>query len=144
MSKRLALSLLGTLLLTSCATPRPQEATEPRFNEENNADFVIRHYSDEVSRVFKPMQMEGPFLSTLAKQDILDLAKRQPSRELAVVILLRSNSSDAVKQDWMKMLTEVGYKRVVFLRAENSRLKVNGLPVLDFIRAKATDTDRQA
>jgi hypothetical protein len=30
----------------------------------------------------------------------------------------------------MKTLTEVGYKRIVFLRAENN-LKVNGLPILD-------------
>jgi hypothetical protein len=74
--------------------------------------------------------MEGPFLSTFDKGGVLGLAKQQSGRELAVVILLRFNSSNEVKQNWMKTLTEVGYKRIVFLRAENN-LKVNGLPILD-------------
>jgi hypothetical protein len=74
--------------------------------------------------------MEGPFLSTFDKGGVLDLATQQSGRELAVVILLQFNSSDYVKQDWMKMLKGAGYKRIVFLRAENN-LKINGLPVLD-------------
>ena len=101
-----------------------------RFNEENNADIVIRYYSDEVNRVLKPLQMEGPFLSTFDKGSVLDLAKQQSGRELAVVILLQFNASNEVKQNWTKMLAGAGYKRIVFLRAENN-LKINGLPVLD-------------
>jgi hypothetical protein len=131
MITRLGFLFLGTLVLTSCATPRQREAAEPRFKEENHADIVIRHYSDELNRVFKPLQAEGPFLSTFDKGTVRVLATQPSGRELAVVILLRSNSTDAVKQDWMKLLTEVGYKRIVFLRAANSRLKANGLPILD-------------
>jgi hypothetical protein len=74
--------------------------------------------------------MEGPFLTTFDKGGVLDLATQQSGRELAVVILLQFNSSDYVKQDWMKTLKEVGYKRIVFLRAEGG-MKVNGLPVLE-------------
>ncbi len=130
MTKRLVFLLLGVILFTSCSTPRPAAVTELRFNEENNADIVIRYYSDEVNRVLKPLQMEGPFLSTFDKGGVLDLAKQQSGRELAVVILLRFNSSKEVKQSWTKTLAGVGYKRIVFLRAENN-LKINGLPVLD-------------
>ena len=130
MKRQLVFLLLGMLLLTSCATPRRPETAGPRFNEEKNADIVIRYYSDEVNRVLKPLQMEGPFLSTFDKGGVLDLATQQSGRELAVVILLQFNSSDYVKQDWMKMLAGAGYKRIVFLRAENN-LKINGLPVLD-------------
>jgi len=88
--------------------------------------------------VLKPLQMEGRFITTLDKGGVLDLATQQSGRELAVVILLRSNTSDDVKQDWMHILKEVGYKRVVFLRADTPGLKINGLPVLDCIGAKAT------
>ena len=130
MTKSSAFLFLGMLLFTSCSTSRPAAVTVQRFNEENNADIVIRYYSDEVNRVLKPLQMEGPFLSTFDKGSVLDLAKQQSGRELAVVILLQFNSSKEVKQNWMKMLAGIGYKRIVFLRAENN-LKINGLPVLD-------------
>ena len=119
------------ILLTSCATPRNPAAAGPRFNEEDSADIVIRYYSDEVNRVLKPIQMEGAFLTTFDKGGVLDLAKQQSGRELAVVILLEFNASDYVKQNWMTMLKDAGYKRIVFLRAESSGQKVNGLRILE-------------
>jgi hypothetical protein len=118
------------LFSTSCAIPRAPEVVLPRFDEENNADIVIRHYSDEVNRVLKPLQMEGPFISTFAKGGVSKLAAQQSSRELAVVILLKINTTEPVKQDWMKILKEAGYKRIVFLRADKPSLNINGLPVL--------------
>jgi hypothetical protein len=93
-------------------------------------DIVIRHFSYEVNLVLKPLQLEGPFLSTLDKGAVLKLATKQSGRELAVVILLKSNTSDPVKQDWLKIFREVGYQRVVFLRADAPGLKIDGLPVL--------------
>jgi hypothetical protein len=131
MKQQLAWLLLGMLLFTSCATSRQPAVVESRFNEETNADIVIRHYSSEVNRVLKPLQMEGPFVSTLDKGAVISLATQQSGRELAVVILLWSNTSDDLKRHWMKMLQEVGYKRVVFLRADTPSLMINGLPVLD-------------
>jgi len=103
---------------------------EPKFNEENGADIVVRYYSDQISRVLKPLQTEGPFLSSFDKEGVIDLAKQQSGRELAVVILLQFNASDNVKRNWITMLKGVGYKRIVFLRAQND-LRINGLPVLD-------------
>ena len=66
---------------------------------------MIRLYTDEVNRVLKPLQMEGPFLTTLDKGSVRELAAQQAGRELAMVILLQRNSSDAVKQGWAKILT---------------------------------------
>jgi hypothetical protein len=129
--KRLCAFLpLGMILLTSCATPRQTVKAAPRFHETQNADLVVRFYSENISRILKPMQMEGPFLSTFDRSGVLDLAKQQSGRELAVVVLLQFNSSDRVKQSWLTPLKDLGYKRIVFLRAENS-LRVDGLSVLD-------------
>lgn len=102
----------------------------PRFSEANNADVVIRYYSDNVTRILKPLQMEGPFLSTFDRDGVIDLAKKQSRRELAVVVLLQFNASDRVKQSWQAPLRQLGYKRIVFLRAEQG-LKVDGLSILD-------------
>jgi len=129
--------LLGLLLLTACATPQQTDVVASRFNEEGNADIVIRHYSREVNRVLKPLQMDGPYISTFDRGSVLDFAKQQSGRELAVVILLRSNTSEELKQSWIKILKEVGYKRIVFLRADKPGQKINGLPVLNSFGSKA-------
>ena len=123
---------LAVLLLTSCATPQDPMAALPRFNEADQADLIIRYYSDDTSYVLKPATMEGPFLTILRKDAVLALAKQQPGRQLAVVALIHytaESQADAVKHDWTNLLTEAGYQRIVFLRARNS-MKMNGLPVL--------------
>ena len=51
--------LLVVLLLTSCATSRNPTAALPRFNEAEQADFIIRYYSDDTSYVLKPATTEG-------------------------------------------------------------------------------------
>jgi hypothetical protein len=124
--------LLTVLLLTSCATPRHPMAALPRFNEAEQADLIIRYYSDDTSYVLKPSMTDGPFLTILKKDAVLALAKQQPGRQLAVVVLIHytdKSQADAVKHDWTSLLTEAGYQRVVFLRGLNG-MKVNGLPVL--------------
>lgn len=102
----------------------------PPFTEEEKADIVIRHYSDAVNRVLKPRQMEGAFLSTFDINGVLDLAKHQPGRELAVVILILFNTSDSVKIRWVGLLKNMGYRRVVFLRGAEG-MQINGLSVLE-------------
>jgi hypothetical protein len=60
------------------------------------------------------------------------VAKQQPGRELAVVILIHYRAqceADAVKQNWVKLLKVAGYQRVVFLRASDG-MQIDGLPVL--------------
>jgi len=121
---------LGAALLTSCSTQRPFDAAQPKFHESKDADLIVRYYSESLSRVLKPLQMEGPFLTGFNRGAVLDLAKQQAGRDLAVVVLLQFNASDRVKQSWLTPHKEFGYKRVVFLRAENGR-KLDGLTILE-------------
>jgi len=121
-------SLLSLLLLTtSCSTSRVV-----RFNELEQANLVVRYYTDDTSYVLKPATKNGQFLAVLNKDAVLDLAKRQPGRDLAVVILVHyvtAGETEAVKHDWVKRLNEVGYERVVFLRASGD-MRIDGLPVM--------------
>ena len=125
---RVSASLLLVLLLaTACSTSRMG-----RFNEQEQANLVVRYYTDDTSYVLKPAKTDGTFLAVLNKDAVLDVAKQQPGRELAVVILIHyraQSEADSVRQNWVKLLKEVGYQRVVFLRASGS-MQINGLPVL--------------
>ena len=114
--------------MTSCAT-KQEVAAVPKFNEEAKANIVIRYYSESISRIIKPLQTEGPFLSSFDKDGVISLAKQQPGRELAVVILIRYNNIDSVKQTWIERLNSLGYQRVVFLQGDG--MKINGLSILD-------------
>lgn len=130
MTKALASLLLVALLTTSCSTPRT--ARVERFNEQEQANFIVRYYTDETSYVLKPQETDGPFLAILNREAVLDVAKRQPGRQLAVVIMIHHGAGsevEAVRHKWESLLTEAGYQRVVFLRAANG-MQVNGLPVL--------------
>ena len=124
--------LLIVLLLTSCASHRPGWAALPRFHEQDQANLIVRYYSDDTSYVLKPQRNDGPFLTILNKDAVLDVAKQQPGRQLAVVILIHyatENEAGRVQNNWKNLLAGAGYQRVVFLRALNS-MQVNGLPVL--------------
>ena len=121
--------LLGGLFLTSCAAPKQEEAAGPKFTEEQTANIVIRYYSDSISRVIKPLQAEGTFLTSFDKEGVVELAKKQSGRDLAVVILIQYNNLDSIKQAWVERLNGIGYQRVVFLQGQG--MKINGLSILD-------------
>ena len=129
---RVTSSLLFVVLLTSaCSTARTSRAV--RFNEQDKANFIVRYYTDETSYVLKPSRTDGPFLRVLKEDAVLDVAKQQPGRELAVVILIHYSSQselEAVRHKWTNSLTGLGYQRVVFLGASGS-MRVDGLAVLN-------------
>jgi hypothetical protein len=130
MIKVCALLLFPLLLATSCSTPRT--ARVERFTEQDQASLIVRYYTDDTSYLLKPAANEGPFLAVLNKDAVMDVAKQQPGRQLAVVIMIQhanQNEVDAVRQRWQGLLTQAGYQRVVFLRARKG-WDVNGLPVL--------------
>jgi len=128
---KVSASLLSVLLLaTSCSTPRT--SSQVRFNEQESANLVVRYYTDDTSYVLKPEKTDGPFLRILRQDAVVDVARQQPGRELAVVILIHygdESQAASVKHKWTNLLTEVGYRRVVFLRALGG-MQVDGLPVL--------------
>ena len=125
-------SLLFVLLLASaCSTPRT--APVVRFTEQDKANLIVRYYTDDTSYVLKPAKTEGPFLSVLKQDAVLDLARQQPGRELAVVMLIHytcQSEAEKVRHKWTNLLTGLGYQRVVFLASAGS-MQVNGLPVLN-------------
>src|ERR1039458_9025812 len=99
MIRFLASLLLVALLLTSCALPGSPISTGPRFSEAEQADVIIRYYSEAMSYVLKPATTDGPFLTILKKDAVLDLAKQQPGRQLAVVVLIHYMSESQDKAD---------------------------------------------
>ena len=122
--------LLIVLLAGACATPQTSKVV--RFHEQDQANIIVRYYSDETSYVVKPQKTKGPFLSILSRDDVLDVAKQLPGRELAVVILIHyptQEMADAVKTKWSGLLTGLGYQRVVFLGGVDTR-QINGLAIL--------------
>lgn len=130
MMKVSASLLVIMLLATACSTSRTPPVV--RFHEQDQANLIVRYYTDETSYVLKPQQTEGPFLSVLRRDDVVKVAKQMPGRELAVVILVYypyHGEADAVKSKWTGLLTGLGYQRVVFLGGYGGK-QVNGLPVL--------------
>ena len=84
---RVSVSLLFIVLLaTACSTPRTSRVV--RFHEQDQANLIVRYYTDETSYVLKPQKTEGPFLSILRRDDVIEVAKQLPGREMAVVILV--------------------------------------------------------
>jgi hypothetical protein len=129
MKRAFALVFLVVVLASSCSTP---DKPVVRFNEQEQADFIVRYYTDDTIYVLKPQAPESQFQSVFKKNAALDLAKQQPSRQLAVVILVpykAESQTEAVKDKWESALRKIGYQRVVFLRSGGG-MKVNGLPVL--------------
>jgi hypothetical protein len=122
--------LFIVFLVTACSTPQTSRVV--RFHEQDQANIIVRYYSDETSYVVKPEKTEGPFLSIFRRDDVLDVAKHLPGRDLAVVILIHyptQDAADAVKTKWTGLLTRLGYQRIVFLGGVGSR-QIDGLPIL--------------
>jgi hypothetical protein len=130
MMKVFASLLFIVLLATACSTPQTPPVV--RFNEQDQANLIVRYYTDQTSYVLKPQKTDGPFLSILRRDDVLEVAKQSPGRELAVVILVLypyQGEADSVQSRWTGVLRGLGYQRVVFLGGYGGK-QVNGLPVL--------------
>jgi HYDIN/CFA65/VesB-like, Ig-like domain len=127
-----------TVTGTARTPPRPpghlrvNHKASSHFEEEDNADFIVRYYSDSTSYILKPAMRDGPYWSVCNRALALKVAGQQPRHELAVVVLIHyPNSVTEVpaKQAWLKDLAALGYRRVVFLRGLN-KIKVKGLTIL--------------
>jgi len=118
--------------LSACATPSPV-ARLPKFTEADSADFIARYYTDQTSYVLKPSMTDGAFRFILNRAGLLGLARQQPRRELAVVVLIHyiePGDEATAKQGWVHDLQELGCQRIVFLRG-GKNMEVNGLPILE-------------
>jgi hypothetical protein len=128
---RVLVSLLSVMLLaTACSTSRTGRVV--RFHEQDQANLIVRYYTDETSYVLKPQKTDGPFLKILRRDDVVKVARQLPGRDLAVVILVYypyQGEADAVRSKWTGLLTGLGYQRVVFLGGYGGK-RVDGLPIL--------------
>ena len=118
--------------------PRVISKTSTRFTEEEDADFIVKYYSDQTSYLLKPAMMDGAFRSVCDRALALKVAEKQPRRELAAVILVHyptAASEEPPKLAWLKDLRALGYQRVVFLRG-TKKMEVNGLTILESPRAQ--------
>jgi hypothetical protein len=130
---------LGAVLLGVCCA-LSSAASGSKFSEADTADFIARYYSDQTSYILKPLVRVGPYQSIYDRPALLKLARQQSGRELAVIVLMHYPSAafeETIKLAFVNDLTELGYRRIVFLRAGN-KMRVNGLLVLSSPRAPAT------
>lgn len=119
-------------LVPSCATN--SQALGPKFREANAANLVIRYSSDSTIYRLKPDAHDGAFYRIYNRQQLCEEAARQQGdRNLAVVVInyIRFPELERqVKQGWVDNLSELNFRRVVFLRADNSD-EVDGLRVVE-------------
>ena len=130
MMKVYGLLLLVVFLATSCSTPRGSQVA--RFNDQERANLIVRYYTDDTSYLLKPLAKDGLFLAVLNKDAVVEIARQQAQRDLAVVVLIHYPSgitADMVKEKWAHLLAEAGYQHVVFLRGQNGSA-VNGLAIV--------------
>jgi hypothetical protein len=142
----------ATVAVTGCARERARHSMRPKakpsvFEDEAQADFIFRYYSDDTSYVLKPRMTDGKvqgtrgeveFLTPCSLADVLKAAASQGRRELAVVVLNRYRGGAAVEEpimrSWDRELKAVGYQGVVFLRsaisAKQIKEQIEGLVIL--------------
>lgn len=127
--------LIGSARVPPAPPGKPRGISKPArsFNEAEAADFIVRYYSDDTSYLLKPSMTEGKFRSIYDRPAVLKLAREQPGRGLAVVVLTHypnTGDEEGVKVGWVNDLKALGYQQFVFLRGRNS-MDVKGLLVLD-------------
>jgi len=145
-----------TVAVVGYAHQRPQPPIKHKvkpsvFQDEAQADFIFRYYSDTTSYVLKPTRMRGKamgtrgeveFLDPCSRADVLKAATDQGRHELAVIMLVfypkekfeepgKPTIEELVKQNWDRELKALGYQRIVFLRGGNKTMQINGLTVLE-------------
>jgi hypothetical protein len=102
------------------------------------SDFIVHYFDDRTSYLLKPASTSGigghVFFEPCPRTNVLERAAAQPGRELALVVLIHypaEATEKTVKLAWAKDLQKLGYKRVLFCRADRVKVdRIAGLPVL--------------
>lgn len=82
--------------------------------------------------MLKPEKLEGSFRSLLSKEQVLEIARQNQGRDLAVVVIgiyPTKAEEDLVMQGWLEPLKAMGYRQTLFLRG-GRELEVKGLPIV--------------
>jgi hypothetical protein len=116
------------------------------------ADFIVHYFDDRTSYLLKPASTDRigghGFYAVCQRADVLERAAARPGRELAIVSLIHYPtlaSEQPVKLAWANDLQSLGYKRVLFCRADRIKVdRIVGLPVLDGPQATKLSAVEQA
>lgn len=131
-----------TIPVIGRARTLPSPPGNVRFVEEEQADFIVKYYTDQVSYILKPRKLEQigeyRFQAPCDRKLVLKEAAEQARvrRDLAVVVLIHYSGEESeadAKSGWTQDLKALCYKRLVFLRGHPSKNHANDLPVLEDI-----------
>lgn len=124
----------GLLITCSCATNHQQASVGQKFKNADSADFIIRYSSDQTIFMLKPDGHTGPFFRIFNRDEICALDVNRPgARELAVVVIGYNRTPEVesqIKDSWVSALTNLKYRRVVFLRFTD-RADVDSMRVVE-------------
>ncbi|MSU57302.1 MAG: hypothetical protein EXS35_03820 [Pedosphaera sp.] len=129
-----------------CQTARPAADIRPRFHEGASADVVLHFHRWDTIYMLRPDTRQGGFLPFFTRDGVkVELADRQPVRDLAVVILGYNFSPEieaGLVRDWTQFLSAEKFKRVVLVRAGWGH-EIDGLLIIrDSAIAAADDKGR--
>src|SRR6266536_6435920 len=129
---RYAAGSLAVLLLSSCASTQP--GSRARFHQEADSDAIVRFSTWDLITICKPDTRADCFLPMYRLTEAEKvLARPEFPHRLAVVIYgsFFSLSQEADLQlKWAATFSNLGYQRLVFLRAGWQQNQVNGLSVI--------------
>ncbi len=117
----------------------PSPPGNVRFVEEEQSDFIVKYFSDQLSYILKPRKLvqigEYRFQAPCDRELVLKEAAQQAQvhRDLAVVVLTHysnAESAEAAMSGWTNDLRALRYKRLVFLRGDHMKNQANTLRVL--------------
>ncbi len=136
---RRAGGVLAILLFTSCSSvqsvTRSGEVRPKahRFHEETQTDMIVRFAGWNSIRILRPDTTEDGFIPVFNWEESQRvLAKPEIGRNLAVVVCgFGYRPDDEAKQQsrWASVLSELGYRRVTFVRMGRGG-RLNGWAIL--------------
>jgi hypothetical protein len=114
--------MVATSVLCSCSSPTPISAdSRARFHDSSSANVILRYYTAERVYLIKPEYREDGYLIDLTPTTLAPAFDRlQVQRNLAVVVLGWSYTDaqlESMAADWKIVLQNLGFKRVVSVRA---------------------------
>jgi hypothetical protein len=129
----IALIALG-ITVSGCNTAPQAKDTRPRFNESLSTSVAVEFYKWDNFFITKPDYREGGYRRPL-QTDLLDNALNELNiqKDLAVVVLGWNYDAPTIAKivtEWKSILGERGFKRVVWLRA-NENNKLDGKVIIE-------------
>jgi len=131
----LLVASLAALLTCSCTStdPRTGQPITQHFHETSQANLIVNFPGWDSISITRPQMAEGGFMNFYDRAQIGPVLRKVPAeRDLAVVVCGFSYTAEQENQQqqiWSSLLSEAGFKRVVFVRAASPN-DINGAEVV--------------